>query len=84
VNGPEVIEYAISVLTAENAKSRNVLLNNVRSGQILQLRAAVQVLPSEDALVVWERDNSYLLVLARAILDNLKPGWWRSGNQKYH
>ena len=77
MNGPEVIEAAISALAAENAKSRNVMLNKVRSGQIDQLRPAVQVLPSDDALDAWERSNGYLLVLARAILDDLKPGWNR-------
>lgn len=77
VTGVEVIEKAIAALTAANEKSRNHLLNNVRASQITQLSSSLIGVTPETNLQVWESWNGYNLVLARAVLSDLIPGWNR-------
>lgn len=77
MTGPEVIEYAITVLAETNSKSRDALLNKVRLSQIAELKSALVGVTSETNLESWEASNKYKRHLAIAILDNLKPGWNR-------
>ena len=77
MTGDEVVAHAISVLLDTIHKSNNELLNKVRSVQLNELRVALLTWTPEAPQGSWEASHQSQMVLARAILDDLTPGWNR-------
>lgn len=79
MTGKEVLELAVQELTntVNNTQHnpRQAPLNEIRKQHVKALSSALSVYPLDVPEVEANRSVAYELDLARAILNELKPGW---------